>query len=656
MSQVPETEESFLLPAIAPAWRTTVKLLLFIGVVAFVLMYFNTLWSVSVDLAHHYALVVYIAKHFHAPNLVPYLGEMSLYPHYSHALAAILGNIIGSSLMGLQLVTLLSICGLWTAIAMALGTLPQRQAWIFLPIFAALLVLNRFALHAELFGHEVIRNFFFAELVAQALCAWIFTLMLLMERRGTPALLRYTFCVVALHFAVRVHLLPTIELFGSLGLLVVLDVIEADRRQRLHAALLGGGALILGCAVIVLDPAFATMRGLSANNGDLNLHLLPNLPALALLAIMVILLSLALIWPWLGKRRAPPDKRLLAYKYFACFGAATAILCLLQIVLLKWGMGSEYACRKYAFALQTAVVIDLALLICAFATRHAAMGAVASRRGFQSALINLSPVLVLGLGLALGFAPPSSRHGQDVGHLVSIERTITTIHRTSSATTPANQDYVVGIIGLPWIDSYLFSMGEFEAPLGHATIDFVTGEPVLHPERIGRIVTSIGSRLWDVASCREHAYADGLVVLDGACVMASLSTCGAEYDFSQAGDLPPGVADGFNGPESTGRWSQGQHSSITCTLAPGVPRPTRVLIYAHWHLAAGPQRMLVSINGGPDQTFVYSRQNPLPVISMYIPQVQGDKLRLDFKYPDARQSSSRDLRVISIFFHKIRFE
>lgn len=655
MSQVQTTEESFLLPAIARAWRATVSALLFIGAVTFVIRHFNTLWSASIDLAHHYSVVAYIASHFRAPVNVPHLGDMNIYPHYSHALAAILGSFLGSPLMGLQLVTLLSIYSLWTAIAIALGTLPQRQAWIFLPVFAVLLALNRFGLHAELFGREVISNFFFAELVAQALCAWVFTLMLLMERRGTSALIRYAFCVVALHFAVRVHLLPTIELFGSLGLLVVLEVAEADQIRRLRAAVYGGIALIVGGGVIVLDPTFAAMRKLSTNNGAIHLHLLPNLLALALLAIVVTALSLALALQWFAGRRVHPRKSLLAHKYFACFGAATAILCLLQMLLLRWDMGSEYACLKYAFALQTVLLVDLALLICAYATRNPVFGISAIPRGIPSVFANLSPFLLVALGLVLGFAPPHRVQGQDLGHLVSIERTVTAVREVGAGAAAGKQDYVVDIAGIPWTDDYLYSIGLLEAPSSGVTRNFIMRKPIRDPERIGRIVTSVGSRPWDVSTCRRQVYAGGLVELDGTCVMSHISVCGAGIDFSEASYLSPTVAEGFNGPEPTGRWSQGLRSSITCTLKLGSPRPTQVLIQAQGHLSAGPQRMLVSINGGPDRTFEYSRQTPLPVIRLDISKLQGDQLQLKFKYPDAQRSSDRDLRVISIFFHKILF-
>ena len=653
MLQPQANRESFLLPTVAPKWRAVVNALLILGAGDFVIRHFNSIRSSSIDLAHHYALVAYIAAHFRAPVDVWRLGDMSIYPYYSHALAGMLGNIVGSPLMGLQLVTLTAIFGLWTAIAIALGTLPQRQSLIFIPTFAALMLFNRFGLHAELFGYEVIGNFFFSELVAQAFCAWIFTLILLMERRGTPPLGRYLLCVVALHVAVRIHLLPTVELFGALGLLVVFDVIEAGRLQRLRAAALGSIALIVGCGVIVLDPAFAAMRTLSANNGALTLHWLPSLQALALLATVVILLSLALAWQWIRNRRADLDRHLLVYKYFACLGAAVALLCLFQMLLLKWNLGSEYACRKYAFALQTIAIVNLALLASTFNMRQATAD---PRSGFQAALGNFSAVLVLGLGLGLGLAPSNNPSKQDVGQLVSIERTVTAIRTTGADAAASGQDYVVGIAGLPWTDDYLFSIGLLDAPANATTRDLLLGKPATHPKRIGRIVTSVGNKPWDVVACRKQVDGGGLALLDGSCVMTHAAACGTGFDFSRAGYLPSIVAVGFSGPERSGRWSQGRTSRIACTLSPPPLRPNRILISAQGHLTDGPQRMLLSVNGGPEQTFIYTRKNPTPTISLDISKIKGNKLDLEFRYPDAHPAGNGDRRVISIFFHKIRFD
>lgn len=659
MSRTSESHESFLLPSIDPAWRATVKTLLLVGGMVFVVLCFKHLWNGSVDMAHHYALISYMTEFWRPPVDAPNLGEMNFYPYYSHLLAALAGTFVHSPLMGMQLVTLLSIYTLWVALAIALATLPARSAAIFFVSFVVLLALNRFGLHAELFGNEVIGNFFFAELVAQALCAWVYTLMLLMERRGVSAPLRYAFCVIAIHFLVRTHLLPAVELLGALGLLIVMDVVETARQRRLRTMLHGCIALLAGCAVIVLDPAFGAMRKLSKNNGMLSLQLIPNTFVLAVVAASVIALSLILAWQWMRTHEASLHPRFLAYKYFACLGISVGALCLLQIILLKWGLGSEYACRKYAFALQTLALIELGLLASTFLARRNTSGESPDGAKVLAPINYFSPVLVAVAGLWLGFMPPSKVGVQDTAHLVALERTITAASLTELEPSTGKSNYVVGIAGIPLIDDYLFSIGIFKTPRVPAlsAAKFSTGEGLKDPRRVGSVLTSLGNRPLDIAACRKHTLANDLVILDGACVMEKFRSaqCEGTYDFSANGYLPVGMASGFSGPEPTGRWSAGSKGSITCAFRPGAIRPDQVLIYAHGRVSMGPQRMLVSINGGTNQSFTYTAQNEISPISLDISKVQGEKLTLEFEFPDEQPASPRDPRLISVFFHKIEF-
>ncbi|MBQ4854724.1 hypothetical protein IMW82_08575 [Rhodanobacter sp. B2A1Ga4] len=660
MSRTSESRDSFLLPSIDPAWRATVKALLLVGGMVFVVLCFKHLWVANTDMAHHYALISYLAEFWRPPVYAPNLGEMNFYPYYSHLLAALAGTFLHSPLMGMQLVTLLSVYALWVALAIALATLPARAATLFFVSFVVLLALNRFGLHAELFGSEVIVNFFFAELVAQALCAWVYTLMLLMERRGVSAPLRYAFCVIAIHFLVRTHLLPTVELFGALGLLIAMDVVEAPRQRRLWTILSGGITLLAGCAVIVLDPAFGALRKLSKNNGGLPLQLIPNTLVLAVLAVAVIVLSLVLAWQWMKTRKTGLHPRFLAYKYFACLGISVGALCLLQIALLKWGLGSEYACRKYAFALQTLALIELCLLVSTFlVSRNISVESPDGTR-LLAPISYLSPVLMVLVGLWLGFIPRSGVTEQDAAHLVALERTITTASLTELEPIAGKSNYVVGIAGIPWFDNYLFSIGILKTPR-HAVFipaQFITGEGYEDPQRVGSILTSLGNRPLDIAACRKHTLANDLVILDGACVMGKFRSaqCEGIYDFSANGHLPTGMATGFSGPEPTGRWSAGPKGSVTCTFSPGATRPDRILIYAHGRVSAGPQRMLISVDGGTSQSFTYTAQNQPSPISVDISKAQGEKLTIEFEFPDEQPASTRDPRLISVFFHKIEFK
>src|SRR3974390_65659 len=63
----------------------------------------------SVDFALHYALVEYIADHWRWPSPeMPYLAAMNQYPPVSHTVAAFVGVLCGSPMLGLHLVSTVS--------------------------------------------------------------------------------------------------------------------------------------------------------------------------------------------------------------------------------------------------------------------------------------------------------------------------------------------------------------------------------------------------------------------------------------------------------------------------------------------------------------------------------------------------------------------
>src|SRR5438132_644254 len=86
------------------------------------------IWATSSDFAHHYALVARLAQQWTLPagGFDPSLGEMNIYPRSSHALAAMLGTLLHSSFLGMHLVTLLSMMGVWAALGALMLTLPRR--------------------------------------------------------------------------------------------------------------------------------------------------------------------------------------------------------------------------------------------------------------------------------------------------------------------------------------------------------------------------------------------------------------------------------------------------------------------------------------------------------------------------------------------------
>ena len=89
----------------------------------------DTFWSLSVDLAHHYALVVRLTETWLLQVATdPSLGEMNTYPRLAHQFAAVLARLVGSPLLGLHLTALLAIFVCLASLAAMLLSLPRHAA------------------------------------------------------------------------------------------------------------------------------------------------------------------------------------------------------------------------------------------------------------------------------------------------------------------------------------------------------------------------------------------------------------------------------------------------------------------------------------------------------------------------------------------------
>jgi len=96
------------------------------------------------------------------------LGEMNVYPRYAHLVAAAFERLIGSPLLGMHVMGLLAVILLWYAIA----SIIRHEADDVLSVQTLLLLAAlglahplRFPIH----GNEMVVNYFFAQIVAQAL-------------------------------------------------------------------------------------------------------------------------------------------------------------------------------------------------------------------------------------------------------------------------------------------------------------------------------------------------------------------------------------------------------------------------------------------------------------------------------------------------------
>ncbi|MCF5455576.1 hypothetical protein GIV89_28385, partial [Pseudomonas syringae] len=198
----------------------------------------DVLRSQSPDLAHHYALAYRIAENFNLINSNdPTLGEMNYYPRLGHIAAAIVGWPMHSTFLGLQIVSLLSLAAIWGAFIYMLNTLPRRVATASTVTLALLLVVNKYAFHFDVHGGEIVGNYFYSQLVGQAVAILGMAVAVFLEvRRGRVT--AYVFLIAVIAINTGVHLLPTLELLGLLGGLILFNAYSdfLDKKLSIPAA------------------------------------------------------------------------------------------------------------------------------------------------------------------------------------------------------------------------------------------------------------------------------------------------------------------------------------------------------------------------------------------------------------------------------------
>ncbi len=625
------------------------------AIVAFSLMMLclDKVWSNSVDLAHHYALVARLANSWHLSTAQDSsLREMSVYPRYSHILAAILGTFSGSPLAGIQLVVLLSLLAIWSALAFGLQSLPRPALIAVFCVLAPLLVANHWA-HLELYGGEIVGNFFFAQFAAQAAVIVILVLIMFAERRGGSATARYLAWAGAILFVEGVHLLPALELAAAFAFMVQADCWLGTCERRLKTFVSGLIIGLLTIAAVIAHPGFKVMRDLSENNGRLDLHYTSSTKSMGFLCIVVGILSFLLLLRW---ARVAPDKiprDALILKYLSLYGLAISTVCLLQILMLKLGQGSNYACFKYAFGLDTLLVLESALLAVL----------LLKPQWFQQSpdilnSANLFDTVFAGLFILVAFFSVLPLKAEaSVSHIISIERFARFAHEFLMEQTAGRFDYAMNLKGLSNTQNYMLSIGALGAPRGANADDILYGRPLSDPTIVGHIMTSENVRYLDVPACRKYMSPDSIVILDGSCVLAQISLCQGKIEFADT--LPGGMVTGFSGAESFGRWSDGFKASFTCIL-PDSQRPKTIILSTQGFAPPGhPQRILVSLNGAAPQEYQYGTGEETRTIEIALPETVAQQVHILFSFPDAispkELGMGDDTRKIGIGVRSIEF-
>jgi hypothetical protein len=491
-----------------------------------VVFFFDSMSSAGIDLADHNAVVNRLFDHWGMPITDDLYSFYHSYPVFSHITAAVLALPLSSPLGGIQLLTLLSLVALWSGLALILQTLPYRMRALIGACIVLLLIFNRSILKLELHGSEVIGyTFFFPQFVGQAFAIVVISVTALFERDERDPTLGYLLLTAAIPIAEGFHLVPAAQLFGVLVLLIAIDFHLSPRQSRLRMLAVGASFIIASTIGIILHPNFRKMFHLGvdpSNPGGLPLLRTPNLSSLAVLSVVVGLLSALLLYTWAySLSNAEVRRNGVAAKFVALYGLSNSGICLFQIFIRLFAIGSEYACLKYAFALNTTLLLALGLLVGFFFKPR---WLIASSFGNERFIVGLFESAFVSLFLLAGvFSVLPKEKIIDTADLATTERFAKTYMQTAFDNPPGKYNYAVGITPASAITDYFITWGALHAPPAGDpgnTEDVLQGRPFSQPSLVAHILTSRNSK-WDVPNCRTHFSSPSLVVLDGPCAIAA---------------------------------------------------------------------------------------------------------------------------------------
>lgn len=612
----------------------------------------DALYAHSTDLGHHYALTARLYQDWSLPPGVDRsLGEMNFYPRGSHQLAALLGKLLGSPLAGMQLLAGLSIAIIWGALCAVLLALPLRARWCCALLLAGLMLGNSASLQLFVHASEIGGYYFYAQLVGHAGAALVLLAGMAMERHGVPAWCRHLLIIAGIAVVALVHLLPASELLGLLGASLLLDLCQ--RRPTLRQLATSAALALLGALVFIKHPSYIAMKEIAANNGVLDLAYIRNMNGMALLAFAVLALALLLAWRWrqLAQRGAEPASQSLGLKYLALYGVAVSGMCVLQLLALKLGQGSEYAVKKHIFALDSALLLLLALLPMLRNWDSQPRASWAESRAAQLLLLPLLAGVVC-------YAVQPQGPKRDASDLVQLEHQLTLRRDLLLAEKPARNVYVLQMNGSDTYLDYMYSLGIFRtsreaafemlAPLGEARLD-------------GIVLTGQNSTLSKLTQCALPGSSTAFPMLEAQCVTRELVAAQPVIELGSKALPPPCTIRGFSFPEPTGRWSEQTSASIQCPLPQlNGQRPHSVTLHTSAFIEkAHKQRLQLRVNGGALQEFVFDAAHPQQQITLVLPQDQRSNVELELKLPDAVSPHtlgiSEDQRQLGVILARLEF-
>ena len=621
-----------------------------------VIYYMDLMWSLSSDLGEHYTLAYRISEQWALHGMDdPSLGLMIHYPPISHMIAAVIGCIVHSTFLGIQITTLSALALLWLGIIFILNSLQIKLAIFSLLTFVLIVLLNAISLKLDIHGHEIVGNFFYAQLVGQSVLFFGICIAIHLEKnRGIFSSLFFLMGLIFIEESI--YLLSALQGLGLLfGLLCIYPFKGIAPNKTIEFKLLTAiGFAFFSTLIFVWHPSFTIMKNISQNDGSLHMHGIHYPDKLILMCISVIIISLILLSIWIKSASRTNN---IAIKYLALYGASTAGLCLLQFLLKKFGYGSDYAVKKYVFALVTILFLDIALLVGNYLSR------IMDSKSyfFENKMYSLRGV-VFGLSLCLLYiSSVSAIKMLDVSDVVTLERKLIALNDTLIPPAESGKNNVMIGLGNRTID-YIFSIAIAKTLHEVAWEQYIGKNDIQDLSKYANIISTHDNYLYGAAGC-DSLSTGSLSIVKPDCVKQKIEKaqhCNAGFDFSRKGHVLATSLNGFSDEEKNGRWTDGYVAEFSCSRVGQSFK--QVILYLSPFIAGKikTQRLVVSINNQPLGEFELGAVKNHSIILSIPDHIKESTYHLIFKIPNAISPKdlglSDDSRQLGFMFESMTFQ
>jgi hypothetical protein len=456
-----------------------------------IFMLFGEFHAYSSDFGQHYDLV---RSHMDFGEWGPplptrNLGVLAFYPPLSHWMAAGVGELLGSGLIGMTVVVSASV-GLFY---LAMFVMSFRIDWR-APVFASLITICFALLRGPVFGRMVVNNYFYAQAVGSAIAALVLLIALYKWRSWNSIALDF-FVLLSGQIVVCTHLMPAAQLLAAYcTILLVVAWTRSSWRHLWRLVVFTGLSLTL----TALNPFGQNNYLIAQSEGGAHINFFGERITQIFLLVGGVAASIKLI------RRTIRTED--AGMFLGCMGLSACGLAFLQMFLFWIGIGSNYAIAKHMFVL---VAILIFVVAANLALRRAAQ-AKHNNSGKPATALILCSVLAL-LTTRIDMYP-------SILNLSKVLQFQTAVRELSSGARNSDDRRMIALASeWPANIAYGITIGDLRFPMGIASL--ILDHKPLPPDQVSMafMPTSDPSA---PRTCVIPAFSNQIAVaLDYACVL-----------------------------------------------------------------------------------------------------------------------------------------